>query len=86
MLFPLFSILRLEPSFARPPSQFVLLHLKRTHMLEWVRSVLATALGVGPGQNLPPIMWQQEVNSVWKQIRESQPGADGCAACMAQST
>ena len=37
MLFPLFSILRQERSFARPPTQFLLLHLKRAHMMEWVR-------------------------------------------------
>lgn len=76
MLFPLFSILRLEPTFARPPSQFVLLHLKRCHVLEWVRAVLATALGVGPSQDLPPIMWQQEVPSVWKQIQAPLEGYD----------
>ena len=75
MLFPLFSMLRLERAFARPPTQFVLLHLKRAHLMEWARAVLATALGVGPAQALPPIMWQQEVDSVWKQIRESDGGA-----------
>ena len=37
MLFPLFSILRQERSFARPPTQFLQLHLKRCHMMEWVR-------------------------------------------------
>ena len=58
MLFPLFSILRQERGFARPPTQFVQLHLKRAHMMEWVRATLATALGVGPQRDLPPIMWQ----------------------------
>lgn len=70
MLNPLFSILRLEPTFARPPNQFVLLHLKKIHLMEWVRSVLAVTLGVGPNEDLPPIMLHQEVDSVWKQIRE----------------
>jgi hypothetical protein len=70
MLFPLFSVLRLEPSFARPPSQMLLLHLKKTHLMEWVRSVLAVTLGVPPNQDLPPMMLHQEVDSVWKQIRE----------------
>lgn len=75
MLNPLFSILRLEPSFARPATQFVLLHLKKTHLMEWVRALLAVALGVAPGQDLPPIMLHQEVDSVWKQICE--PGGVG---------
>ena len=71
MLFPLFSILRQEPSFARPPTQFLLLHLKRSHLMEWVRATLATALGVGPNQHLPPIMWQQEVPQIMDQLCES---------------
>ena len=37
MMFPLYSILRTEPGFARPAAQFVLLHLKRSHLMEWVR-------------------------------------------------
>ena len=55
-----------------PPAllQLVLLHLKKTHLLEWVRSVLAVTLGVAPNQDLPPFMLHQEVDSVWKQIRE----------------
>lgn len=70
MLFPLFSILRLEPTFARPPDQLVLLHLKKIHLMEWVRSVLAVTLGVAANQDLPPIMLHEEVDSVWKQICE----------------
>ncbi|EFN54929.1 expressed protein [Chlorella variabilis] len=68
MLFPLFSILRQERSFSRPPTQFLQLHLKRCHVMEWVRATLATALGVGPDQNLPPIMWQQEVGQIVDQM------------------
>ncbi|KAL4450135.1 hypothetical protein ABPG77_010804 [Micractinium sp. CCAP 211/92] len=68
MLFPLFSILRQERKFARPPTQFMQLHLKRAHMMEWVRANLATALGVGPNRDLPPIMWQQEVDQIVKQM------------------
>ena len=37
-MFPLFSILRREKNFATQPHQFVLLHLKRLHLMEWVRS------------------------------------------------
>ena len=35
-MFPLFSILRREKNFATQPHQFVLLHLKRLHLMEWV--------------------------------------------------
>lgn len=73
MLFPLFSILRQERSFSRPPTQFLQLHLKRCHVMEWVRATLATALGVGPDQNLPPIMWQQEVGQIVDQMGEWLP-------------
>ncbi|PSC72084.1 EGF domain-specific O-linked N-acetylglucosamine transferase [Micractinium conductrix] len=68
MLFPLFSILRQERGFARPPTQFVQLHLKRAHMMEWVRATLATALGVGPQRDLPPIMWQHETGHIGEQM------------------
>lgn len=47
MLFPLFSILRQERSFARPPTQFLQLHLKRCHMMEWV-SAACCAWGCQP--------------------------------------
>ncbi|CAL5223424.1 g5938 [Coccomyxa viridis] len=67
-MFPLFSILKREASFAWPPAQFVLLHLKRVHLMEWVRAVVATTLGVAPRGDLPPILMQQEVPSIWDQI------------------
>ena len=35
-MFPLFSILRREKRFSTQPHQFVLLHLKRLHLMEWV--------------------------------------------------
>ena len=71
MMFPLFSILRNERDFAWPPHQFVLLHLKRLHLMEWARAVIATTLGLLPGQPLPPVIMQQEQDDVMKQIRES---------------
>lgn len=49
MLFPLFSILRQERSFSRPPTQFLQLHLKRCHMMEWV-SARQLAFGWLPSQ------------------------------------
>ena len=70
MMFPLFSILRLEPHFAKPPQQFILLHLKRHHLMDWVRAVISVTLGVKPKHDLPPMIMQQETNSVWTQIRE----------------
>lgn len=39
--------------------------------MEWVRAVVATTLGVAPRGDLPPILMQQEVPSIWDQIRES---------------
>lgn len=70
MFFPLFSILRQEPAFRRPPTQFMLLHLKRVHLMEWARAVMSVALGVKAHEDLPPMMMQQETDSVWTQIRE----------------
>lgn len=46
MMFPLYSILRTEPGFARPAAQFVLLHLKRSHLMEWVRDLIPYRLDV----------------------------------------
>ncbi|KAL0050159.1 hypothetical protein WJX82_005404 [Trebouxia sp. C0006] len=68
MMFPLFSILRLEPAFKRPATQFMLLHLKRVHLMEWARAVMSVALGVKVHEDLPPMLMQQESDSVWTQI------------------
>lgn len=38
--------------------------------MEWVRAVMATTLGMATSEALPPIIMQQEVSSVWDQIRE----------------
>lgn len=66
---PLFSALRLEPTFPRPPDQILLLNLKRAHIMAWVREVLAITLGIPPHSgDLPPFIVQKEVHSVWKQI------------------
>lgn len=42
----------------------------QVHLMEWVRAVVATTLGVPHDGALPPIMMQQEVPSIWDQIRE----------------
>ena len=58
MMFPLFSILKAS-SFNVPDVNVVLLHLKRSHLMEWARSVMAATLGVQAEQNLPPILLQE---------------------------
>jgi hypothetical protein len=78
MVAPLFSVLK-RISFARPVDQLVLLHLKRSHLIEWVRAVLAVALGVPAEQELPPVLLQQETDSPWEQIGESRGCGSGCA-------
>ena len=45
--------------------------------MEWVRAVIATTLGVGPDQDLPPLIMQQETHSIWEQICAPHP----CAVC-----
>lgn len=69
MLHPIFSILRAEAEFAWPPDRLILLHLKKSHLVEWVRAVLAIALGLEPqARDLPPIWMQREQPDAWKQL------------------
>lgn len=70
MMFPLYSILRESPGFAKPPAQFVLLHLKRSHLMEWVRAVIAVTLGVAPHAPLPPVIMQKEQPQILLQTGE----------------
>ncbi len=71
MLGPLYSILKQASSkFKRPCDQFILLHLKRAHVLEWVRAMVAVTLGVELSQELPPIYIQEETDNAWTQISE----------------
>ena len=65
---PLFSIFKNETDFKLPPDQFVLLHLKRVHLMEWARAVMAAALGLQRGEPLPRIILQAEGNDVEIQI------------------
>jgi protein O-GlcNAc transferase len=53
---------------ARPPDQLVLLHFERRHLAEWARAVAAAALGVGPGEALPPIALQERAPNKYAQI------------------
>ncbi len=54
--------------FKRPCDQFVLLHLQRQHLLEWVRAMIAVTLGVGLDSELPPVLLQDETDNAWNQI------------------
>lgn len=66
MMFPLYSILK--ASDLKPPDvNVVLLHLKRRHLMEWVRAVMATTLGVQRGGALPPILLQEETDTATEQ-------------------
>mmetsp|Transcript_33697 Transcript_33697/g.95336 ORF Transcript_33697/g.95336 Transcript_33697/m.95336 type:complete len:574 (+) Transcript_33697:210-1931(+) len=65
LMAPLYSILRNRTShfgrpFKRTPDHMVLLHLKAQHLMEWVRGLIATTLGVGPGSSLPPIILENQ--------------------------
>lgn len=51
-----------------PPDQIVLLNLKRAHVMPWVRELLAASLGLSRHENLPPVVWQREMPSIWTQI------------------
>eukprot|EP00878_Enallax_costatus_P029496 GHUV01031987.1.p1 GENE.GHUV01031987.1~~GHUV01031987.1.p1 ORF type:complete len:403 (+),score=78.28 GHUV01031987.1:1173-2381(+) len=68
MMGPLYSVLKQGIDFKRPCDQMVLLHLKRTHLMEWVRAVVAVALGVRTHQDLPPILLQDETDNAWQQL------------------
>lgn len=65
-MFPLYSILK-GSSFNVPHVNIVLLHLKRWHLMEWVRAVMATTFAVRANEPLPPILLQQEVDIIFEQ-------------------
>lgn len=73
MLGPLYSILK-TANFKRPCDQFILLHLQRQHMLEWVRAMIAVTLGVGRQDELPAVLVQEETDNAWHQISERRGG------------
>ena len=56
--------MRSQPALRRPA-----MALAQVHLMEWVRAVVATTLGVPPQQDLPPLIMQRETASVWDQIR-----------------
>lgn len=77
MLYPLYSILKNETDFKSPPDQIVLLNMKRGHLMEWVREVMAVTLSLQPQQHLPPIYMQEDQEDVFSQIRVF-PLPEGC--------
>jgi len=76
MLGPLYSNLKRARGFKRPCDQFVLLHLQRQHMLEWVRAMIAVALGVGLQEELPPVLIQEPTENAHTQITQQLEGLD----------
>ena len=68
MLGPMYSVLKKVTTFKRPCDQFILLHMKRQHVLEWVRAMIAVTLGVGLDQELPHVLIQEETDNAWDQI------------------
>jgi len=60
----------LAPTMSWPDFKSVWLTWIQVHLMEWVREVVATTLGVAPSGQLPPIIMQREVPSIWDQIRK----------------
>ena len=67
MLFPLFSVLK-ESSFKAREMHMLLLHLRRKHLMEWVRNVIATTLRVSNGGSLPSIWLQEDADDSHGQL------------------
>eukprot|EP00892_Ulva_mutabilis_P005351 jgi/Ulvmu1/3188/UM015_0229.1 len=67
MLFPLFSVLK-ESAFKVREMNMLLLHLRRKHLMEWVRNVIATTLRVPPGDSLPSIWLQEDADDSHEQL------------------
>uniref|UniRef100_A0A7S3QL56 Glycosyltransferase 61 catalytic domain-containing protein n=1 Tax=Dunaliella tertiolecta TaxID=3047 RepID=A0A7S3QL56_DUNTE len=75
MLGPLYSILK-RSNIKRPCDQFILLHLQRKHVLEWVRAMIAVTLGVKFNEELPPVYIQEPTDNAWSQITQILEGFD----------
>ncbi|KAJ9523194.1 hypothetical protein QJQ45_023985 [Haematococcus lacustris] len=73
MLGPLYSLLK-TASLKRPCDQFILLHLQRQHLFEWVRAMIAVTLGVAVDGALPPVYLQEPTDNAWSQITQNLEG------------
>lgn len=67
ILFPLYSVLK-DASFKIKSMNMILLHLRRKHLMEWVRNVIATTLHVHPGGSLPAIWLQEDADDSYSQL------------------
>lgn len=98
MLFPLYSLLK-DSHFRVPDVNIVLLHLKRWHLMEWVRAVMATTFAVGTDEALPPILLQDETDITFEQptmalegvpadtwVRRLNARPISCGGCMPPTT
>jgi hypothetical protein len=52
-------MLRHEPLVRRTPDRVLLLFQQRANLCDWLRGLLAAVLGTMPGQDLPPLIFQQ---------------------------
>ncbi|GMH43593.1 hypothetical protein BSKO_11515 [Bryopsis sp. KO-2023] len=66
ILLPLFGVFRKYPTL-RPPRQIVMLHLNRSHLFHWVRSMLGLTLGME--KTLPKIMLQEDRSTAYERLR-----------------
>jgi hypothetical protein len=73
MLGPLYSILK-KTDIKLPCDQLVLLHLKRCHFMEWVRAMMSVTIGVKGNEDLPPVLLQEETESIYNQISKHPAG------------
>lgn len=67
ILFPLYSVLK-DASLKLKSMNMILLHLRRKHLMEWVRNVIATTLQVRPGGSLPSIWLQVDADDSYAQL------------------
>ncbi len=43
----------------RTPDRVLLLYQQRANLCDWLRAMLAVVLGVPPGRDLPPLLFQE---------------------------
>ncbi len=63
-------MLRHEPLVRRTPDRLLMLFSQRASLNDWVRGLLAVALGLRPSQPLPPLLFQREVASPLQQAQQ----------------
>lgn len=63
-------MLRHEPLVRRTPDRLLLLFTQRASLSDWVRGLMAVALGLRPGQPLPPLLFQREAANPLQQAQQ----------------